>query len=76
VLTDEGKDFAGAVVGKEGEALLFRRETGGMWKASQQQRHYAQLSPSYVVGMVHANMPTLGIVEKRNVVALVSKSHA
>jgi len=39
VLTEEGKEFfAAAGAGKEGDALLFRRETGGMWKASQQHR--------------------------------------
>jgi integrase len=39
VLTSEGKEFfAAAGAGKEGDALLFRRATGGMWKASQQHR--------------------------------------
>jgi integrase len=129
VLTDEGKEFfAGAVAGNEGDALLFRRATGGMWKASQQhrplkaacnaakivpvisfhvlrhtygsmlamrgvplaviaeqlghadtritQRHYAHLSPSYVAETIRTKMPTLGIVERDNVVALTSKQHS
>lgn len=39
VLTHEGKEFFTATAaGKEGDTLLFRRDTGGTWKASQQHR--------------------------------------
>lgn len=36
------------------------------------ERHYAALSPSYVAETIRANLPTLGVVEHDNVVALAT----
>jgi integrase len=38
------------------------------------QRHYAHLSPSYVADTIRAKMPTLGIVDKGNVVSIANKA--
>ena len=40
------------------------------------QRHYAHMSPSHVADSIRAKMPTLGIVEKVNVVSLQAKSRS
>ena len=37
-------------------------------------RHYAHLSPSYVVETIRASFPTLGIVPKSNVATIVRRS--
>ena len=72
-MSDERHTY-GSMLAMRGVPLAVIAEQLGHADTRITQGHYAHLSPSYVAHTIRTHLPTLGIVEKVNVVALPAKS--